>query len=524
MVAQAVDTCGKLDVLVNNAGIVRDGAIWNMTEADFDAVIRVHVKGTWGPSHCAAKHWRERSKAGETFTGRIINTTSGAGLVGNFGQTNYATAKAAIAGLTQTLSLELYKLGVTVNAIGPAGATRITATMPGAPAVIEPDDVRRGRVEPDGPRRCRRRSSPGWRPTSRSTSPARSSGPWPRTSSGCEGWTDGPTLGNGGKRWDATKLGHAARHRRLRHPRPPACATSAAAERAGPGTPRAATVPSRCGDATSRSPAPRRPTCVTSSTATARGWPPAPGCTSSTAPPRRLVPVARHAGRLAQRGPGARGGLRRRVDVGRGGGPPARRPRPDAHRHLARAWSARRSTASARSAATARTTGRVADVQDLPFRDAAFDVVVANYVLHHVPDAARAVAEMARVVRPDGRVVVACVGDGHLTELHQIRHEVFGDLAADAFGSSFGATAGRRGPARLVRRGALAALPGRPRLPRPRRRASTTSSRPRRSRARARSSADVSSPPCRSASRPAEAACGCSKDTGLFVCRRPRCA
>ena len=89
-----------------------------------------------------------------------------------------------------------------------------------------------------------------------------------------------------------------------------------------------------------------------------------------------------------------------------------------------------------------RTTGRVADVQDLPFRDAAFDVVVANYVLHHVPDTNRAVAEIARVLQPGGTLVVACVGDRHLTELHQIRREVFGDLAADTFGSSFGATSG----------------------------------------------------------------------------------
>jgi SAM-dependent methyltransferase len=88
------------------------------------------------------------------------------------------------------------------------------------------------------------------------------------------------------------------------------------------------------------------------------------------------------------------------------------------------------------------TRGTVADVQDLPFCNAGFDVVVANYVLHHVPDATRAVGEMARVVRPGGAVVVACVGDGHLTELHQIRREVFGDLGLDAFGSSFGATAG----------------------------------------------------------------------------------
>jgi len=151
MIQQAVDTWGRLDVLVNNAGIVRDGAIWNMTATDFDAVMRVHVRGTWLPSHHAARHWRARAQAGETFTGRIINTTSGAGLVGNFGQTNYATAKAAIAGLTQTLSLELYKLGVTVNAIGPAGATRITGTMPNAPKVIEPDEVPEDEFNPMDP-------------------------------------------------------------------------------------------------------------------------------------------------------------------------------------------------------------------------------------------------------------------------------------------------------------------------------------------------------------------------------------
>ncbi|HEY8527735.1 MAG TPA: SDR family NAD(P)-dependent oxidoreductase [Acidimicrobiales bacterium] len=206
LIAQAVDTWGKLDVLVNNAGIVRDAAIWNMSEEDFDAVMRVHVKGTWSPSHWAARHWRERSKAGEKLTGRIINTVSGAGLVGNFGQTNYATAKAAIAGLTQTLSLELYRLGVTVNAIGPAGATRITGTMPGAPAVIEPDEVPEDEWNPMDPAV----SSPlvAWLASDESQ---HVTGQVIRAVAEniiwMQGWTDGPTINNGGKRWDATTLG-----------------------------------------------------------------------------------------------------------------------------------------------------------------------------------------------------------------------------------------------------------------------------------------------------------------------------
>jgi NAD(P)-dependent dehydrogenase (short-subunit alcohol dehydrogenase family) len=206
MVQQAVDVFGRLDVLVNNAGIVRDGAIWNMAPKDFDAVLKVHVKGTWLPSHFAAKHWRSRSQQGETFTGRIINTVSGAGLVGNFGQSNYAPAKAAIASMTQTLSLELYKLGVTVNAIGPAGATRITGTMPNAPAVIEPDDVPEDEWNPMDPSV----SSPlvAWLASDESQLVT---GQVIRAVAEriilMEGWTDGPTITNGGKRWDATKLG-----------------------------------------------------------------------------------------------------------------------------------------------------------------------------------------------------------------------------------------------------------------------------------------------------------------------------
>ena len=206
LVAQAVDTYGKLDVLVNNAGIVRDTAIWNMGEADFDAVIRVHLKGTWAPSHHAARHWRDRAKTGETFTGRVINTTSGAGLVGNFGQTNYATAKAGIAGFTQTLSLELYKLGVTVNAVGPAAATRITGTMPGAPAVIEADDVpddEFNRMDPavSSPLVVWLASDESQLVTGQVIRAVAEDIVWMR------GWSEGPSISNGGKRWDADKLG-----------------------------------------------------------------------------------------------------------------------------------------------------------------------------------------------------------------------------------------------------------------------------------------------------------------------------
>jgi NAD(P)-dependent dehydrogenase (short-subunit alcohol dehydrogenase family) len=141
LVQQALDTWGRLDILVNNAGIVRDAAIWNTKVEDWDAVMAVHVRGSWSCSHHAAKYWRDRAKSGEKVVARIINTTSGAGLTGNFGQSSYATAKAAIVGLTLTLAQELRAYGVTVNAVGPSGATRITGTMPGAPPVVEPDEI-----------------------------------------------------------------------------------------------------------------------------------------------------------------------------------------------------------------------------------------------------------------------------------------------------------------------------------------------------------------------------------------------
>ena len=99
LVDQAVEAFGGLDVVINNAGILRDRMLTNMTEAEWDAVIQVHLKGTFGPSRHAAAYWRERSKAGETNDARIINTTSPSGIYGNIGQTNYGAAKAGIASL-----------------------------------------------------------------------------------------------------------------------------------------------------------------------------------------------------------------------------------------------------------------------------------------------------------------------------------------------------------------------------------------------------------------------------------------
>jgi NAD(P)-dependent dehydrogenase (short-subunit alcohol dehydrogenase family) len=134
LVAQAIDGFGRLDVVINNAGILRDRMLTNMTEAEWDAVIKVHLKGTFGPSHFAAAHWRERAKAGEPNDARIINTTSVSGIYGNAGQTNYGAAKAGIAAFTFIASLELVRYGVTVNAVAPAALTRMTADLGGGAA------------------------------------------------------------------------------------------------------------------------------------------------------------------------------------------------------------------------------------------------------------------------------------------------------------------------------------------------------------------------------------------------------
>ncbi|MCB1248354.1 MAG: SDR family NAD(P)-dependent oxidoreductase [Acidimicrobiales bacterium] len=205
MIAQAVDTFGRLDIVVNNAGIARDATIWNMTEADWDSVIRVHLRGTFCPTTHAVNHWRELSKAGEDVSGRrIINTTSGAGLVGNFGQANYCTAKAGIAGFTQTVSLEVFKLGITVNCIGPAGATRMAASIPGAGIEAkEPDEFDEwNAMDPS-------LSSPlvAWLASDKA---GHVTGQVIRAVKDeivlMEGWRNGPTIRKANKRWEPAEL------------------------------------------------------------------------------------------------------------------------------------------------------------------------------------------------------------------------------------------------------------------------------------------------------------------------------
>ncbi|MGV0633811.1 SDR family oxidoreductase [Mycolicibacillus trivialis] len=129
LIQAAVDGFGGLDVLVNNAGIVRDRMLANTSEEEFDAVVAVHLKGHFATMRHAASYWRGKVKAGEAVDARIINTTSGAGLQGSVGQANYSAAKAGIAALTLVAAAELGRYGVTVNAIAPAARTRMTETV-----------------------------------------------------------------------------------------------------------------------------------------------------------------------------------------------------------------------------------------------------------------------------------------------------------------------------------------------------------------------------------------------------------
>jgi NAD(P)-dependent dehydrogenase (short-subunit alcohol dehydrogenase family) len=139
LVSGAVERTGRLDILVNNAGFLRDRMSFSMDEAEWDDVVRVHLKGHFAPSRFAAEHWRARSKAGATGGGVIVNTVSEAGLYGGTGQANYVAAKAGIAGLTIGLARELAGYGVRVNAIAPRARTQMTEAVLGDFAAPPPD-------------------------------------------------------------------------------------------------------------------------------------------------------------------------------------------------------------------------------------------------------------------------------------------------------------------------------------------------------------------------------------------------
>ena len=128
LIDQAIDAFGSLDILVNNAGILRDKMIFNMEESDWDAVIRVHLKGHFAPTRHACAYWRQKSKdaGGAPANGKIICTSSTSGLLGNVGQSNYGAAKAGIGAFAQIVSMEMGRYGVTANAIAPAARTRMT--------------------------------------------------------------------------------------------------------------------------------------------------------------------------------------------------------------------------------------------------------------------------------------------------------------------------------------------------------------------------------------------------------------
>jgi NAD(P)-dependent dehydrogenase (short-subunit alcohol dehydrogenase family) len=129
LVEQAITTFGQLDTLVNNAGFVRDRMLVSTSEEEWDAVVRVHLKGHFCPTRQAAAHWRDRAKQGDTVAARIVNTSSGAGLLGSVGQGVYSAAKAGIAALTLVESAELGRYGINANAIAPSARTRMTETV-----------------------------------------------------------------------------------------------------------------------------------------------------------------------------------------------------------------------------------------------------------------------------------------------------------------------------------------------------------------------------------------------------------
>jgi len=148
----AIDTFGRLNIVVNNAGILRDRMIFNMSEDDWDAVIAVHLKGTFNMSRHACEYWREEHKKGNILNGRILNTSSDSGLLGNPGQGNYGAAKAAVALMAITWDKEMAKYGVTCNAIAPVARTRLTVDATPSTAALMGGSVQEGEFDVFSPR------------------------------------------------------------------------------------------------------------------------------------------------------------------------------------------------------------------------------------------------------------------------------------------------------------------------------------------------------------------------------------
>ncbi|MGW0734625.1 SDR family oxidoreductase [Streptomyces sp. NPDC002851] len=195
LVRTALETYGRLDTLVNNAGFLRDRTLVNLDEDDWDAVMRVHLKGHFLPLKHAAAHWRAESKAGRTPQARVVNTSSGAGLLGSVGQGNYSAAKAGILALTSVAAAELGRYGVQVNALAPAARTRMTeqtfAGLEAAPEDVSPLVVWLGSTASEGVTGRVFEAEAG-----RITV--------------MEGWRAGPTTDKGA-RWTPAEAGDAAR-------------------------------------------------------------------------------------------------------------------------------------------------------------------------------------------------------------------------------------------------------------------------------------------------------------------------
>lgn len=195
MVQQAIDTFGGLDILVNNAGFVRDRMLVNTSEEEWDAVIRVHLKGHFAPLRHAGAYWRAESKAGRERIARVVNTSSGAGLQGSIGQATYSSAKAGIAGLTLVAAAELGRYGVGVNAIAPVARTRMTEGAFDTSAMALPEDnspIVAWLASPDCDLTGRVVEIDGGKVTVET------------------GWSHGPSR-DLGRRWEATEVGAALR-------------------------------------------------------------------------------------------------------------------------------------------------------------------------------------------------------------------------------------------------------------------------------------------------------------------------